>query len=897
MSRSHSWSKFFQAKSVSRRRRRAGTRPLRLAVAPLEERALLSALGFSTYLGGTQLDEGLGVAVDAAGNTYLTGSTKDVGFAVTTGAFDASYNGGSTFGDAFVAKFDAAGALVWSTYLGGAADDRGLGIALDGAGNVFVTGNTLSSNFPTTAGAFDTSINGAFDTWVAKLDPSGSALLYSTYLGGSGDDFGSGNSKCIVVDASGSAYVTGVTRSSNYPVTSGAFQTSFRGGLDDAVVTKLDPSGAALLYSTYLGGFGSDRGNGITLDASGNAYVIGLTASGNFPLANPLQSGYGGGSFDAFVTKLNVAGSGVLYSTFLGGSGFESGSSIAVNAAGQAYVLTGTTSTNLATTPGAFQPASPGGGDHYVAQLDTSGAARLWATYLGGTGGDNAISLTVDGTGNVYVAGSTTSADFPTANPVQATYAGQLEGTVSMLNSTGTALTFSTYLGGSADEQCFGVALDVGGNPIVTGYTRSLNFPVTAGALDTSFNGESDAIVTKFILNRPPTASADGPYTVAEGGSVTLMGSGSEPDGDALSYGWDLDNNGTFETPGQNVVFSALGRDGPGSQTVVLRVTDSKGASATASTSVSITNVAPANLNVTLSTATITEGGSTMLNGTFTDPGAADTHTVTINWGDGTPTTVLSLVAGVTSFSAVHPYIDDNPSGTSSDSYTITVTLLDDDGARGSPTAEHDSVWVGNHFSSTVSRVSKATNTIAATITTGAGAHGVAVDTASVWVTNPNANTISRLNKATGAVTATIPVGARPHAISVDTDFAWTASFDSNVVSRISKSTNSVIATNTLNAGGLLFGISVDSDSAWVAVRNLDQVARISKATNAVAATIAVGDEPSGVLTRRGLGVGCQPLFRLRLADRQGHERRHRQHTGRRWADRHLGRHRFRLGS
>src|SRR5713226_9516189 len=226
-----------------------------------------------------------------------------------------------------VSKLNSSGsALLYSTYLGGSSDAVGQGIAVDSSGNAYVTGYTQSSNFPTTAGALQTTFGGLADAFVSKLNSSGSALVYSTYLGGGSTDFGFG----IAVDSSGGAYVTGYTQSSNFPATAGALQTSF-GGVPDAFVSKLNSSGSALVYSTYLGGSSFDSGQGIAVDSSGDAYVTGYTSSSNFPAtAGALQTTFGGGA-DAFVSKLNSGGSALVYSTYLGGSSFDFGFGIAVD--------------------------------------------------------------------------------------------------------------------------------------------------------------------------------------------------------------------------------------------------------------------------------------------------------------------------------------------------------------------------------------------------------------------------------------------------------------------------------------------------------------------------------------------------------------------------------------
>ena len=332
-------------------------------------------LSYSTYLGGSGDDSGGGIAVDADGNAYVAGRTSSPNFPTVAGAFQPT--GGSTT-DAFVAKLNPAGsALVYSTYIGGSDGDSGTGIAVDSAGNAYVTGGTNSANFPTTAGAFQTTFASTSDfnsdAFVAKLDSTGSSLVYSTYLGGGSDESGAG----IAVDASGSAYVTGRTESFDFPTTPGAFQPVAANSLYDAFVTKFDAAGSALVYSTRLGGSANDVGFGIAVDAAGNAYVTGGTFSDDFPTTlGAFQATHVGG-WDVFVTKFNLTGSALAYSTYLGGSGpvpqhgdgLDEGHGIAVDTAGNAYVTGQTISSNFPTTPGVFQPMLAGSRDVFVAKI------------------------------------------------------------------------------------------------------------------------------------------------------------------------------------------------------------------------------------------------------------------------------------------------------------------------------------------------------------------------------------------------------------------------------------------------------------------------------------------------------------------------------------------------
>jgi hypothetical protein len=322
-----------------------------------------TALVYSTYLGPVI---GLGIAVDSAGNAYITGQANG-DYPITPGAFQ-TVSGGSS--EAFVTKLNPTGtALVYSTFLGGSGFDVGSEIAIDSAGNAYVTGRA-EPGFPTTPGAFQTIFGGAvWDTFATKLNSTGTALVYSTFLGGNGVDSGMG----IAVNTAGNAYVTGSTSSSNFPVTPGAFQTVKGGDGNDAFVTELSAAGNALVYSTFVGGAGGDLANDIALDTAGNASIVGLTGSADFPTtADAIQSAPGGNN-DAFITRLNPTGAALVFSTYLGGSEAEGGRSVAVDSAGSIYLTGVTFSTDFPTTTGAFQTTFGGPqSDGFVAKVQFS---------------------------------------------------------------------------------------------------------------------------------------------------------------------------------------------------------------------------------------------------------------------------------------------------------------------------------------------------------------------------------------------------------------------------------------------------------------------------------------------------------------------------------------------
>jgi uncharacterized repeat protein (TIGR01451 family) len=405
---------------------------------------------------------------------------------------------------------------VYSTYLGGSSTDLGLGIAVDRSGNAYVTGQTFSTNFPT-VNALQPSFGGApSDAFAAKINASGSALVYSTYLGGGNFDSGQG----IAVDRSGNAYVTGYTTSTNFP-TAHALQPSSGGG-SDAFAAKINASGSALVYSTYLGGSSNDIADGIAVDSAGNAYVTGNTLSTNFPTVNALQPSSGGG-FDAFAAKINASGSALIYSTYLGGSSDDFGFGIAVDRSGNAYVTGRTGSTNFPTV-NALQPSSGGGNDAFAAKISVTGSALVYSTYLGGSGDENGngfAGIAVDSSGNAYVTGGTTSTNFPTVNALEPSFGGgPSDAFAAKINAGGSALVYSTYLGGTSDDYGYGIAVDSSGNAYVTGQTASTNFP-TAHALQPSSGGGFDAFLAKIVAAADLQLTNSAPPTVNRGSTLT----------------------------------------------------------------------------------------------------------------------------------------------------------------------------------------------------------------------------------------------------------------------------------------------------------------------------------------------------------------------------------------
>jgi hypothetical protein len=416
--------------------------------------------------------------------------------------------------------------LVYSAFLG---DGQGLAIAVDSSGAAYVTGSTNSATFPTTIGAAQTSSGGTYDAFVTKVAADGASVLYSTYLGGSGNDGGNG----IAVDSSGAAYVTGSTASANFPTTSGAFQITHPGGFD-AFVTKLAANGTSLVYSTLLGGASNDYGNGIAVDSSGAAYVTGQSFSTDFPTTvGAFQITHPGGA-DAFATKLVANGTGLVYSTYLGGSGTDEALGIGLDSSGAAYVTGDTTSTDFPTTVGAFQTSNAGSADGFVTKLAANGASLSYSTYFGGSGGESVRGIAVDSSGAAYVTGYTFSTDFPTTASAFQTSAGggTIDAFVTKVAANGASLSYSTYLGGSGGDYGFGIAVDSAGAAHVTGYTDSTDFPTTTGAIQTSNDGGGgDTFMTKVAVN-----GASLSYSTYFGGSGFDQGFGIAVDSAGAAY-------------------------------------------------------------------------------------------------------------------------------------------------------------------------------------------------------------------------------------------------------------------------------------------------------------------------------------------------------------------------
>ena len=407
-------------------------------------------IAFTTYYGRGGGEWANKVATDASGNAYIVGVTNDVSFGFTGGAFVGPNSLSAVVGDVLLTKVSADGkSILYSTHIGGGGAEIGLGIALGPTGNIYITGSTSSTDYPLTTGNFQaqpslTSTTDPGNCFVTELNAAGNALIFSRLVGGTGLDACTG----IGLDASGNVYIAGGTTSKDLP-TQSAFQPASRVGttlatIGDAFAAKLSPDGTQLLYSTYIGGGGNDVVIGMAVDSAGNAYLTGGTTSNDFPVSNgALQTMYGGGKGTVRIAEFNT-------------------------------------------------------GDAFVMKLSPTGA-RVYSTYLGGTVDDVGIGIAIDSQGSAYVVGSTLSPDFPVMNAFQKTYAGAGgeinypcgDGFIAKLNPQGTALVYSSYIGGSMDDRASGVAVDAAGNAYLTGNTISTNFPLSNDAAQKTNAGQS----------------------------------------------------------------------------------------------------------------------------------------------------------------------------------------------------------------------------------------------------------------------------------------------------------------------------------------------------------------------------------------------------------------------
>jgi sugar lactone lactonase YvrE len=498
-------------------------------------------LSYSTYLGGSNGDVGFGVAIDGQGNTYVTGTTYSQDFPVSATAYGPSTQG-TAAPEAFVTKINPTGTtLVYSTYIGGSGDayggDGATAIKVDSKGDAYIAGATFSEDFPV-VGGFIQSINNCINAactngFVTELNPTGSGLINSTYIGG-GAQGGVGDLvNALYLDSSGNVYLTGDTASVDFPVTSGAYQSSNKAaaaGYSTVFIAKLASAFTSLDYSTFLGGTANDSGAAIAVDSAGDAYVAGSTSSANFPVTSGSyqqtnKAAAAKTGTNVFVTELNPTGKALVYSTFLGGTGStkieggDAGNGIAIDASGNATVTGMTASTDFPVTSAAYQDTNKDAANLspscFVSRLNSTGTALAYSTFLGGSGasgyvtGDSCSAVALDGSDNAYVVGTTASNNFPTTSgATQAVNNDPDYGNAFLteLNSSGSALIYSSFLGGSnlgsaliPGDSASALTLDTTGNVYITGKTSSSDFPLTKSAYQAVNYGAATGFDTVFV--------------------------------------------------------------------------------------------------------------------------------------------------------------------------------------------------------------------------------------------------------------------------------------------------------------------------------------------------------------------------------------------------------------
>ncbi|MCO6450242.1 MAG: thrombospondin type 3 repeat-containing protein [Caldilineales bacterium] len=492
-------------------------------------------IDFSTFLGGGSIDFGMAIDTDSDGNIYVCGATDSSAFPTTDGAFDESHNGGR---DAFITKYDASGNLLASTLVGGSSggDPEGcFAMVVDaGTGDVYFAGGTNSPDFPATAGAYDTSHNGGSDAFACKINGALDTLTYCTFLGSSGHDVAWG----IDIDDDGNAYVVGEARD-GFPTTTGTAQPS-NGGGRDAFAAKLSVSGG-LVWSTFLGG--SSVESALDVSVAGNEpIVVGSTDSSDYPTTGGAYDVSHDGGADGFVTRLSASGA-LVYSTLVGGSSTDILWGVVADEDGQAYTCGYSTSSGYPVTAGAFQPVKAGGQDAVVTVLNGNGSSLVYSSFFGGSGSDGCAGIDLDEYQNVILGGSTGSSDLPTKDPSQAATGGGNDAFAAVLSTTDASLYFATYLGGSSSDDARDVALDEDLNILLTGATRSSNFP-TMNAEDATQNGSEDVFVTKLAGFYLPDSDDDGVLDAEDNCPYTYNPGQDDMDDDGIGDACDVDVDG-----------------------------------------------------------------------------------------------------------------------------------------------------------------------------------------------------------------------------------------------------------------------------------------------------------------------------------------------------------------
>jgi hypothetical protein len=547
---------------------------------------------YSTCIGGNTADIGHQIIVNSSENAIVAGYTNSINFPITSGLNYSSY---ITWDDIFILQLNHNGSkLIYSTFIGGSVIDIPMDIATDNMGNIFLTGQTFSQDFPVTSNAYqNSSKGGGSDGFILKLSSNGSTLIFSTYITGSGWDYCHG----LALDSGINPVVFGTTSSTDLPTTSGAYDTSHNGGYYDAFVLKLNQTGSKLIYSTFIGGSNRDYGVGIEIVSTGNVIVMGYTASSDFPITSGVYDTSFNGITDIFILSLNQSGSKLLFSTFLGGTNYDVAFGITTNMTGYIFITGNTYSLDFPTTSGAFNTSYSGGYDIFVTKLNPSASKLSYSTYIGGKNDEFPCDIALNKEGYVFITGSTSSIDFPTTPDAFGKALNKNFDVIFFkLDPSGSLLNYSTFIGGKDFEVGYGLTMDLQNNVYITGYTNSSDFPTTPDAYDTTFNknGSLDCFAFKLgikKINHPPIISSFTATTAPEGSKVIFTVNATDPENDDLTYSFDFQGDYIFDYVGKNDTVSYLWGD---DYTGIAKVLVSDGIqSAESNTSVIVNNSKP----------------------------------------------------------------------------------------------------------------------------------------------------------------------------------------------------------------------------------------------------------------------------------------------------------------
>ncbi|MCX7696278.1 MAG: SBBP repeat-containing protein [Bacteroidales bacterium] len=448
---------------------------------------------FSAYVGGSGYDESYDIAVDEMKNVYITGQTCSPNYDITPGVFQINSQDDA---NAFVTKFNSTGTeMIFSTYIGGSKCESAYGLCVDADHNIFIVGETSSEDFPSTSHAFQNNLTGNINLFMVKLNMLGNSLIYSTFTGGTGNDIATD----LAIDNKYNVYVTGFTFSDNFPITENAFQQTNDGG-SDVFVIRFSAHEMKMDFSTLLGGCADDIPNGIAIDNNRFIYITGITFSHDFDITtNTFQTSYGG-MMDGFITKIDPTGSQLIYSTYVGSENDDYAKKIATDEEGNAYVVGYTYSVDFPTTSSTIQPTYDGNGDAFILKLNPEGNFLIFSTLLGGNGFECAQDIALDKSKNIVITGMTSSTDFPTlGDTIQLIFGGgYCDAFLSMINSSGSLIIYSTFIGGSDDEWCHALAIDNNNEIYVTGFTYSEDFSLPENSFHSLYSGNGDVFVIKY---------------------------------------------------------------------------------------------------------------------------------------------------------------------------------------------------------------------------------------------------------------------------------------------------------------------------------------------------------------------------------------------------------------